>query len=65
MARALLADVPLQLLDEPGEHLDTAGIAAFEAAVTRMREQGRAVVIVTHDDDVMAIADQVISLDEV
>ena len=33
MARALLADVPLQLLDEPGEHLDAAGIAAFGAAI--------------------------------
>ena len=64
MARALLADVPLQLLDEPGEHLDTAGIAAFSGAVTAMRAQGSSVVIVTHDDKVMAIADQVVSLDE-
>ena len=44
MARALLVDVPLQLLDEPGEHLDTAGIAAFGAAVDAMREEGRTVV---------------------
>jgi len=64
MARALLADVPLQLLDEPGEHLDTAGIAAFEAAVAEMRAEGRTVIIVTHDDAVMAMADQVVSLDE-
>lgn len=64
MARALLADVPLQLLDEPGEHLDTAGIAALEAAVAEMRAEGRTVIIVTHDDAVMAMADQVVSLDE-
>jgi len=63
MARALLADVPLQLLDEPGEHLDTAGITAFSAAVDAMRAEGRTVVVVTHDDDIMAVADQVISLD--
>ncbi|MGC4175023.1 thiol reductant ABC exporter subunit CydC [Demequina sp.] len=63
MARALLADVPLQLLDEPGEHLDTAGIAAFGAAVEAMRAQGRTVVIVTHDDEVMAMADAVVTLD--
>ena len=64
MARALLADVPLQLLDEPGEHLDAAGIAAFGAAIDAMRGEGRTVVIVTHDDAVMAIADDVVSLDE-
>jgi len=63
MARALLADVPLQLLDEPGEHLDTAGIAAFGAAVEAMRAEGRAVVIVTHDDEVMAMADTIVNLD--
>ena len=63
MARALLADVPLQLLDEPGEHLDTAGIGAFAAAVTAMRARGSSVVIVTHDDKVMAIADQVVTVD--
>ena len=63
MARALLTDAPLQLLDEPGEHLDTAGIAAFGAAVDAMRAEGRAVVIVTHDDEVMAMADTIVSLD--
>jgi ATP-binding cassette subfamily C protein CydC len=63
MARALLADVPLQLLDEPGEHLDTAGIAAFGAAIDAMRAEGRSVVIVTHDDGVMTMADAVVSLD--
>lgn len=63
MARALLADVPLQLLDEPGEHLDTAGIAAFGAAIAEMRAEGRAVVIVTHDDEVMAMADEVVGID--
>ncbi len=64
MARALLVGVPLQLLDEPGEHLDTAGIAAFGAAIDEMRAQGRSVVIVTHDESVMAMADEVVSLDE-
>ena len=63
MARALLAVVPLQLLDEPGEHLDTAGIAAFGSAVERMRAQGLTVVIVTHDDEVTAMADHVVGLD--
>jgi ATP-binding cassette subfamily C protein CydC len=64
MARALLADVPLQLLDEPGEHLDTAGIAAFGSAVDEMRSKGVAVVIVTHDDEVMGMADAVVTLDD-
>lgn len=63
MARALLADVPLQLLDEPGEHLDTAGIAAFSEVVSQMRAEGRTVVIVTHDDAVVAMANKAVNLD--
>jgi ATP-binding cassette subfamily C protein CydC len=64
MARALLVDVPLQLLDEPGEHLDTAGIAAFGSAIEALRAEGRVVIIVTHDDAVVAMADDVVDLDE-
>lgn len=64
MARTLLTDAPLQLIDEPGEHLDDAGIKAFGAALDTMRAEGRSVVIVTHDDAVMAMADDVVSLDD-
>lgn len=64
MARTLLTDAPLQLIDEPGEHLDDAGLAAFGAALDAIRAQGRSVVIVTHDDAVMAMADAVVNLDD-
>ena len=63
MARALLTGSPLQLLDEPGEHLDTAGITALRTLIEQLRASGRSVVIVTHDDDVMAMAEHVVSLD--
>jgi len=64
MARLLLTTAPLQLIDEPGEHLDPAGIDALRAVLAAMRVQGRSVVVVTHDDRVMAMADEVVSLDD-
>jgi ABC-type multidrug transport system fused ATPase/permease subunit len=47
IARALLADFPLLILDEPGEHLDTA---TADAIVTDMLglEGPRATLLITH-----------------
>lgn len=63
LARALLADQPIHLIDEPGEHLDTAGRTALRAALARMRAEGRSVVIVTHDLTLLDCADRTVSLD--
>lgn len=63
IARALVSRAPLHLVDEPGEHLDDDGIAAFGAYLDAMRAEGRSVVVVTHDDAVMAMTDEVVSLD--
>lgn len=63
MARALVSPAPLHLVDEPGEHLDDDGIAAFGAYLDAMRAESRSVVVVTHDDVVMQMADEVVNLD--
>ncbi|WP_062314675.1 thiol reductant ABC exporter subunit CydC [Demequina rhizosphaerae] len=64
LARAGLAPAPVALVDEPAEHLDDAGADALRAFVTRMRAQGRTVVLVTHDLSLLDLADSVVSLDD-
>ncbi len=62
IARALLADFPILILDEPGEHLDTAtadGILADLLAATRER----ATLLITHRLAGLEEVDEVIVLD--
>ena len=47
LARALLADRPVVVLDEPGEHLDAA-MADEVTAATLAATEGRSVVLITH-----------------
>ncbi|MFV0635031.1 thiol reductant ABC exporter subunit CydC [Demequina sp.] len=63
LARALLTPQPVQLIDEPGEHLDADGRDALRAVLSQMRAQGRSVVIVTHDLSLLDAADAVVSID--
>ncbi|WP_228374550.1 thiol reductant ABC exporter subunit CydC [Demequina rhizosphaerae] len=64
LARAGLAPAPVALVDEPAEHLDDAGADALRAFVSRMRAEGRTVVLVTHDLSLLDLADSVVSLDD-
>ncbi len=63
LARTLLSPAPLQLIDEPAEHLDAEGLDSLRATVRALRARGRTVVIVTHDLGVLDVVDEVISLD--
>ena len=49
LARALLHDPDLLLLDEPYTGLDARGVATLQAALATAREQGKTVVLTTHD----------------
>jgi thiol reductant ABC exporter CydC subunit len=62
LARALLADFPVLVLDEPGEHLDTA---TADALVTDLLEAttGQAVLLITHRLAGLEAVDEVIVLD--
>lgn len=55
MARAVLRDAPLWLLDEPTADLDAASAAALIALI-RTVATGRTVLLVTHDPGVAALA---------
>jgi ATP-binding cassette subfamily C protein CydD len=63
LARALLADRPLMLLDEPTADLDAASEAAL-VNVIRTAAAGRTVLIATHSEAVAALADRVVRLSE-
>jgi putative ABC transport system ATP-binding protein len=63
IARALANDPPVVLADEPTGNLDTGtGRQVIELLMRVNREHGRTLVLVTHDPDLAAMADEIISL---
>jgi ATP-binding cassette subfamily C protein CydCD len=62
LARALLADFPVLILDEPAEHLDLATADALTADLLRATE-GRTTVLITHRLQGLDAVDEVIVLD--
>ncbi len=61
LARALLRDAPLLILDEPTANLDPLNAELVRAAVERCG-RGRTVLVIAHDDELAARADRVIRL---
>jgi putative ABC transport system ATP-binding protein len=49
LARALVCDPPLLLLDEPTAHLDDARVAAIMTDLAALAAEGRALLVATHD----------------
>ena len=62
IARALLADFPVLVLDEPGEHLDTATADAIVADLLALT-QDRSTLLITHRLVGLQELDEVIVLD--
>ncbi|QOV47649.1 thiol reductant ABC exporter subunit CydD [Streptomyces chromofuscus] len=63
LARALLADFPVLVLDEPAEHLDLATADALTADLLDATE-GRTTLLITHRLAGLGAVDEVIVLDE-
>jgi ABC-type multidrug transport system fused ATPase/permease subunit len=62
LARAAVSPAPMVLLDEPTASLDPVSAAAVIEAI-RTTTAHRTVLVVTHDRDLAAIADRVVTLD--
>ena len=60
LARALALDSRLLLLDEPFAGVDPD---RAERIITRLKQEGKAVIMVSHEQNLVALADRVIQLD--
>jgi len=62
IARALAHDPPLVLADEPTAHLDYIQVDRVLRLLRELAEPGRVVVVATHDERLLPLADRVVEL---
>lgn len=62
IARALVHDPPLVVADEPTAHLDYIQVESVVSLLRELAAPGRVVVIATHDERLLPIADRVVEL---
>ncbi|MBF0438472.1 MAG: ATP-binding cassette domain-containing protein, partial [Magnetococcales bacterium] len=63
LARAMVANGPLVLLDEPLDGLDNEGRKLFLELIKELISQGRTVITASHDAAMAQVADVVVDLD--
>jgi ATP-binding cassette, subfamily C, bacterial exporter for protease/lipase len=62
LARAILGDPTLVVLDEPNANLDDAGEAALVRTVRELKSRGKTVFMIVHQQHLLAAADRVLIL---
>ncbi|MFX1476888.1 MAG: ABC transporter ATP-binding protein [Promethearchaeota archaeon] len=64
IARALANDPPVLLADEPTANLDKRTSQFLRDLFKDLKDKEKTIIVVTHDDDLIGIADRVISFDD-
>lgn len=64
IARAMANDPPVILADEPTANLDKKTSQFIRDIFKLLKEDKKTVIIATHDDELIALADKIISFDE-
>jgi putative ABC transport system ATP-binding protein len=62
IARALAHDPPVILADEPTAHLDYLQVDSVIRLLRTLADSGRLVVVATHDDRLIPLADKIVNL---
>ena len=62
IARALITEPAILLADEPTGNLDTESSLEIMRLLTRLNEQGRTIVLITHEADIATFASRVVRL---
>jgi putative ABC transport system ATP-binding protein len=64
IARALVTNPAMILADEPTGNLDTASTAEVLGLFSALSDEGRTIVLITHEDEVAAHAQRIIELSD-
>jgi putative ABC transport system ATP-binding protein len=62
IARALVANPPIILCDEPTASLDAVSVNVVMENLQRLAREGKAVIVVTHDQRLIPFADRIIEV---
>jgi len=64
LARAFYMNPVLAVFDEPGANLDRLSFSSFQRGLADLKDNGSIVIFATHDTRFLALADNVILLEE-
>jgi ATP-binding cassette, subfamily C, bacterial exporter for protease/lipase len=64
LARAIIGDPLVVVLDEPNANLDDAGEAALVRTVADLKSRGRTVFMIVHQPQLLRVADQLLVLND-